>query len=181
MDHAGEFFVPLNHQPGQSGVGDIDMLGRGQHVGDAVGDQFTLLVGQGAVEDDNAGFALGRNRDGDRQIVPDMDALVEVQRLAAVFGPGAGQGVAEDGGNLRADPHAGSDRVGIGVPIVIPVMGQRQGIEIAGCVGKNHKIVRRADPVDRRGVADRDLVESPVPCHGVPEVASAVESAGRLR
>jgi hypothetical protein len=124
---------------------------------------------------------LGGDGDGDRQIVADMDALVKIQCLAAVLGACTWQRVAKDGGNLRTDPHAGSNGVGIGMPVAILIMGQRQGIEIAGCVGEDHKIVRGADPVDRRGIADRDLVESPVPCHGIPEVASAVGTAGRLR
>ena len=84
--------------------------------------QFILRAGGGRV----AGWEVFRDltrlqelRHATKASWSDMDALVEVQRLAAVLRPRAGQGVAENGGNLRADPHAGSDGVGIGAPVAI--------------------------------------------------------------
>ena len=108
--------------------------------------------------DDSLVLSLAVDGDPDGELVADVGALVEAQRLAPVGRPGAGEDVTDDGREERADPHARRDGFRWG--------GQVGRVVVAGGVDEDDDVVGSADAGQFADVTDGDLIPGVVhPAH----------------
>jgi hypothetical protein len=114
-------------------------------------DEIAVHVLDLGVEPCDRRLALLAADDGDLDLVADVDAAQEAQVLRPIERSRAGKQVAEHGGDERAHPHRGRDRLGLLRRAL--GRGQHQRIEVARHMREQNEILHRAVSLEAGGVS----------------------------
>ena len=143
----------------------LDALGRRKHGRFAGDHRLAVLVDAAAIEYETVRrLVAGGDPYGDLQRVADTHRRLERQRLPEVERPRPGQAGAEYGGDQRGTPHAvGDDALVLGRSGELGVDVRR--VDVARHRGEELDVRGGQGALDRRRLADGDLVEGPVAEH----------------
>ncbi len=124
-------------------------------LGGSLADHVAVDVFDLRVEHRDRLFALLAAGHRDLDLVADVNAAQEAQVLRAIERSRTGKQIAEHGGDERADPHRGRDRLGLLRRAL--GRGQHQRIEVARNMGEQEEILHRAASLEAGRISNLEL------------------------